>query len=402
MSSQEPEKDREKPENKKKNIVSLGFVSLFTDISSEMVYPYIPLLIQSCGGGPALIGLIEGVAEATASVLKAFSGWFSDKIGKRKGLVLFGYSLSAITKPLLGLAKTWPLVLAFRFLDRTGKGIRTAPRDAILADSAQASKIGRAFGLHRAMDTAGAAVGPLIAFVLLSYAGFDFRSLFFWALIPAAVGVIIILGWVREVRPERREAAFSFQLKDLDPNFYRYLAASVFFVLGHFSNAFLILRAQELGVAIAHLTLIYLLYNMVYSAFSYPSGVISDRIGRKKTIAISYIVFILVFLGFAFASAPLHAWLLFAAYGVFYGINDGVQRAFVADIVPSAKRATAYGIYHAVTGASMLPASLIAGLLWKTASSSAAFMVGAGLAAVACLLLIILVRQDNISGPGSY
>ncbi len=396
-----PEKEREGQEEKSRNIVSLGFASLFTDISSEMVYPYIPVLIQSCGGGPALIGLIEGIAEATASVLKAFSGWFSDRIQKRKALVTAGYSLSALTKPLLGLSRTWPLVLAFRFLDRLGKGVRTAPRDAILADSARAERMGRAFGLHRAMDTLGAAIGPLIGFALISWAGFDFRSLFFWALIPAVIGVIVILVWVKEVKPERREAVFRFRFRDLDPNFYRYLVVSVFFVLGHFSNAFLILRAQEVGVGIAYLTLIYLVYNVVYSAVSYPAGVLSDRIGRKKTIALSYLIFGLVFIGFASASAPLHAWLLFAAYGVFYGINDGVQRAFVADIVPSAQRATAYGIYHAVTGAAMLPASLIAGLLWRAFSAGAAFFLGAGLALLAFILLIILVREHNISGDQS-
>jgi MFS family permease len=386
----------------KSNIIALGMVSLFTDISSEMVYPYIPALIQSCGGGPAMLGLIEGIAEATASILKAFSGWFSDKAGKRKSLVFIGYFVSAVSKPLLGVSKVWPLVLGFRFLDRFGKGVRTAPRDAILADSASGAKMGRAFGLHRAMDTAGAAIGPLIGFTLISYAGFGFRSLFFWAVIPAIIALVIILGWVKEIRPERKDAEFQFQFRDLQPDFYRYLVVSLFFVLGNFSNAFLILKAQETGVALAYLTLIYLLYNMVYSLVSYPAGILSDRIGRKKTIAISYFIFALVYLGFAFASCPLHVWLLFAAYGVFDGLNNGVQRAYVADLVPSEKRATAYGIYHAATGAAMLPASLVAGLLWKAYSPSAAFLAGAGLALAALVLLIIFVKEHNILEDKSY
>jgi MFS family permease len=384
-----------------RNIISLGFVSLFTDISSEMIYPYIPVLIKSVGGGPALIGLIEGIAEATASILKAFSGWFSDKIQKRKSLILAGYSLSALSKPLLGLSRVWSTVLGFRFLDRVGKGIRTAPRDAILADSASEASMGRAFGLHRAMDTLGAVIGPLAGFFLLRYlyAGNEgaFCNLFFWAVIPAVLGLIVIIFWVKEIKPESRGAVFQFRFRDLHQNFYRYLIVSLFFVLGNFSNAFLILRAQELGVAIAYLTLIYLVYNVVYSATSYPAGVLSDKIGRRKTIALSYLIFALVYIGFAFASSPLHVWLLFAAYGIFDGINEGVQRAFVADIVPSEKRATAYGIYHAVTGSAMLPASLIAGLLWKAASASAAFIFGASLALIACLLLIILVQERNIS-----
>ncbi len=384
-----------------RNIISLGVVSLFTDISSEMIYPYIPVLIKSLGGGPAAIGLIEGIAESTASILKAFSGWFSDKIQKRKGLILAGYSLSALSKPLLGLSRVWSMVLGFRFLDRVGKGVRTAPRDAIIADSASEASMGRAFGLHRAMDTLGAVIGPLLAFLLLRYMypGDEgaFRSLFYWAVIPALLGLIVIIFWVKEIKPERLEAVFQFRFRDLHPNFYRYLVVSLFFVLGNFTNAFLILRAQELGVAIAYLTMIYLLYNAVYSVTSYPAGILSDRIGRRKTIAVSYLIFALVYIGFAFASSPIHVWLLFAAYGVFDGINEGVQRAFVADIVPSAQRATAYGIYHAVTGSAMLPASLIAGLLWSAASPSAAFIFGASLALIACLLLIIFVRERNIS-----
>ena len=389
--------EKKSPKRSVRNIISLGVVSFFTDISSEMVYPLIPRLISSIGGTSVALGVIEGIAEATASVLRAFSGYISDRLKKRKALVILGYSLSALAKPLLGISKIWQMVLGFRFLDRTGKGIRTAPRDAILADSAGEKERGKWFGFHRAMDTLGAGIGPLSAFLLLGI-GVPFRHLFFWAVIPAGVAVLVLIFLVREVAPERKEGEkFKLNFRGWSRHYHYYLIISGIFVLGNFSNTFLILRAQELGLKeekFLFIPLLYLLYNLSYALISMPAGMLSDRIGRRKVLLFSFVLFALVYLGFGLNESLWALWLLFFLFGFVDGTKEGTQRALIADLVPSERRASAYGVYYAIVGALMFPSSAIAGLVWKKFGAQVVFSYGACLGLISAVLLFFLLPDQ--------
>ena len=383
-----------------RNIISLGFVSLFTDISSEMVYPLIPDLVKAAGGGAAALGVIEGTAEATANVFKAFSGYISDRTGKRKPLVFLGYFLSTLAKPLLGLSYLWQMVFGFRFLDRLGKGIRTAPRDAILADSTGEEKRGQWFGLHRMMDTTGAVAGPLLAAALLAY-GVRLQTLFFWAVLPAAVGLLIIRFFVKEVSPERKSAEkFKLDFRGLHRDYHVYLFISAIFALGTFSNTLLILRAKDFNFALKTLPLLYMVFNAVSALASLPAGMLSDRIGRKNLLVFAMLIFGLCYFGFGFASAAYQIWALFAMFGIVDGIKEGVQKALIADLVPSEKRASAYGVYYAVVGALMLPASAMAGIFWKTLGVAVTFSYAGTLALIAAGLLLFLI-PNQINTPSS-
>ncbi len=384
----------------RRNIVSLGVVSLFTDISSEMLYPLMPALIKGLGGSPAALGLIEGVAESTASVLKGFSGYLSDRLRKRKALAVIGYSLSAISKPLIGFSSGWPMVLMLRFFDRTGKGIRTAPRDAIVADSAAPAELGKWFGFHRAMDTTGAAIGPLLAFGLL-YLGLNFKHIFLWSIVPAAIGVILLAALVREIAPPEKEPGKKFELgfRGFNRSYHAYLAVSSVFVLGNFSNVFLIQRAQELGMSLKLTTLLYLVYNLSNALIAMPAGARSDRIGRKRVLVFAFALCGLTYFGF---SRNLHTgwlWILFLLFGFSDGARDGVQRALIGELVPSEKRASAYGIYYAVTGLLMLPSSIVAGLVWKKYGASVVFSYGAALSLLSAILLLAVLPHQINSHP---
>ena len=381
-----------------RNIISLGVVSFFTDISSEMVYPLLPQLVKAVGGTPASLGLIEGLAEATASGLRAVSGYISDRFRRRKILVILGYSLSALAKPLLGASRLWQMVLGFRFLDRTGKGIRTAPRDAILADSASEAERGKWFGFHRAMDTLGAALGPLSAFILLGL-GVSFRQLFYWAVIPAGIAVLVLILLVKEVKPRAGGGKFQLNFRGLDRRYHYYLLISGVFVLGNFSNTFLILRAQELGMSLARSTLLYLVYNLSYAFISMPAGMLSDRVGRKRVLLFSFLLFSAVYLGFGYNQHLWALWVLFFFYGLVDGTKEGTQRALIADLVPSEKRASAYGIYFALVGVLMFFSSTIAGLVWKKFGAEIVFTYSAGLGLIASLLLFFLLPNQINSSP---
>ncbi len=381
-----------------RNIISLGIVSFFTDISSEMVYPLLPQLVKAVGGTPASLGLIEGLAEATASGLRAVSGYISDRFRRRKILVILGYSLSALAKPLLGASRLWQMVLGFRFLDRTGKGIRTAPRDAILADSASEAERGKWFGFHRAMDTLGAALGPLSAFLLLGL-GISFRQLFYWAVIPAGIAVLVLILLVKEVKPRAGGGKFQLNFRGLDRRYHYYLLISGVFVLGNFSNTFLILRAQELGMSLARSTLLYLVYNLSYAFISMPAGMLSDRIGRKRVLLFSFLLFSAVYLGFGYNQHLWALWVLFFFYGLVDGTKEGTQRALIADLVPSEKRASAYGIYFALVGVLMFFSSTIAGLVWKKFGAEIVFTYSAGLGLIASLLLFFLLPNQINPSP---
>lgn len=353
-----------------------------------MIYPLLPIFLSSVlGASKAFIGLIEGIAETTASILKVFSGWFSDRIRKRKLFILFGYTLSAISKPLIGLSRFPVHVLILRFFDRVGKGVRTAPRDALVADSSSEKIRGKSFGYHRAMDTAGAVVGPLTAFLLLPPLKEDYRKLFFLTLIPGLVAVFLIIFFIKEQRRKETVKKTVSWRRELPPRFFVFLFSIVIFTLGNSSDAFLILRANLAGISSYVIPILWLLFNLVYAVFATPFGILSDKIGRKKLITAGLGVYSLVYAGFAFAETRWQIWALFLTYGLYYAMVEGGLRAFVADIVGSERKATAYGIYHTAVGIAALPASLVFGVLWQSFGYHVPFLAGAFLSFLALIIL---------------
>lgn len=368
-----------------RNVFFAGVVSLFMDISSEMVYPLVPLFLTNVlGATKTTVGVIEGIAEATASILKVFSGWLSDKFGKRKLLMSLGYGISAVSRPVIANAATWFEVLAARFVDRTGKGIRTAPRDAIIADSTDNSRLGRAFGFHRFMDTVGAAIGPALAFIILSVYTGNLRLVFYVSTIPAAIAVIVIALFIKE-KAHRRELALMPRLsfESFNGPFRHYIGVIAIFSLGNFADAFIILRAQNLGVAKEHITIIYLVFNIIYAVSSIPLGLLADKIGLKIMLLAGFLYYSLLYAGFAFATANIHIWLLFPLYGLYKGMSDGMQRAYLAALAPPERRATAFGVYHTAAGVMLLPASIIAGFLWDRYGPLETFLYGGVMSLIA-------------------
>jgi MFS family permease len=375
-----------------KNVLILGVVSFLTDASSDMIYPLLPLFLSEVlGAGTLFIGLIEGVAESTASILKIYSGWLSDRLAKRKQLVAVGYGLAALAKPVLSLTGAAWQVLILRFADRAGKGVRTSPRDALIADSTEPPSRGISYGFHRAMDSAGAVLGPLLAFLILPLVNRNYRILFLIASVPALLAVMILLVLLREKKASRESTAASVRLSfaGFDRRFKVFILAVAVFTLGNSSDAFLLLRARDLNVGIVYVPLLWMVMHLVYSLVSSPAGALSDRIGRKSLIVSGLLVYVAVYVGFALAVKPSHLWLLFASYGLYYGLADGNMRAFVADLVGEEKRGLAFGLYHGAVGLTALPASLIFGWIWQLAGASAAFAVGAGLALLAVLVLVL-------------
>ena len=373
------------------NIIALGVVSFLTDASSEMIYPILPLFLTvTLGAGPALIGIIEGIAESTASLLKFFSGYFSDRVRKRRPIILSGYSLSTLARPLIALAGAWWQVLVIRFSDRVGKGIRSSPRDALIADSVDAANYGKAYGFHRSMDHAGAVAGPILATLILAYITSDYRSLFLLAAIPGILSLLVILFFVKETRIDRKGSSqpLTFSLKNFDSGFKMLLASVIVFTIGNSSDAFLLLRAKEAGVPAHLIPAIWAVLHIVKTLSSTPGGVMSDRVGRKRIIIAGWLVYGLVYLGFAYASSHLHIWILFIIYGIYFGMTEGVEKAFVADLVPQHLRGTAFGLYNFAIGISALPASLLFGVIWQKAGMEYAFMTGAGIAMVASVMLL--------------
>jgi len=379
-----------------KNVIFLGLVSLFTDISTEMITPLLPLFLSDILRTPkSFIGLIEGVAEATASILKFFSGYISDKLKKRKFIVTIGYGLSSITKPFFGIVSNAYQVLFIRFMDRVGKGIRTSPRDALIADSISKEEHGKAFGFHRAMDTLGAVIGPFLAFIFLPYFNNNYRSIFLLSAIPAFIAVLIIILFVREskkIQREKREI-IKISFMGLPKEFKFFIFFVILFTLGNSSDAFLILRASSVGINSKMIPILWVFFNIVYTIFSTPFGILSDKYGRKSVITLGLLVYSLVYAGFAFASKPIHIWCLFLTYGIYYAMVEGNFRAYVADIVPSRTRGTAYGIFHTGVGIALLPASLIMGILWEKLGVKVAFLFGSVLAIISSLGLISIRKR---------
>ena len=371
------------------NVKFLGLVSFFNDSASEMIYPLLPVFLTSyLGTGTAIVGLIEGIAESVSSLSKLISGWLSDLWKKRKIIVIGGYALSSLSRPIIGITTNWAQVLSLRFADRLGKGIRTSPRDALLVDSVSEKERGKAFGFQRAFDHLGAVVGPIIAFTLLKAFHLNLRIIFLLAILPSIMILVLLIFFVKEKFPlgavskrlNLKEVKFSSRFKF-------YLITLVVFTLGNSSDAFLILKAKEAGVTVGFLPLIWMGHNFIKAISAYPSGALSDKLGRKKIIIFGWFIYSLVYIGFAFSTGYLSIIALFLLYGLVFGTTEGVEKAFVADLVPEKIRATGYGVFNFVVGITLFPASLITGILWQKFSSKVALLTGAVLAFIACLML---------------
>jgi len=397
-----------------RNVWAVGLTSFFMDISSEMVLNILSLFLANVlGVKTSIIGLIEGVAEATASILKLFSGWLSDKMGGRKWLAVAGYGVSALSKPFFYIASSWELIGGVRWADRVGKGIRTAPRDALVADSVTKETRGMAFGLHRAMDTAGAMVGILVAALVvwlaqkntLELSKSTFQTVVLISLLPALLAVLSLAIGAKDVPVKGQRAAPKISLRSMGKPFTIFLVIVSIFTLGNSSDAFLVLRAQNLGISVTGILVMLAMFNLIYSLISTPAGSLSDRVGRRRLIVGGWLVYAVIYLGFAAAQSAWQVWALYVAYGLYYGLAYGSSQALVADLVPEQLRGTAYGTYNAVVGLLAFPASLIAGLLWEGAGAwkgfgpSAPFLFGGVLALIAALLMVIWMPKGNSGNP---
>lgn len=377
------------------NILLLGLTSLLTDVSSEMVYPLLPFFLTAVlGKSPGILGLIEGIGESVASLLKVFSGYLSDRLGGRKGLTIGGYAASAVGKAVLVVASGWGGVLAGRVVDRLGKGIRTAPRDALVADSAPAGGHGAAFGLHRTLDTWGAVLGVGVTYYFLTRAPGHYTEVFLWSLLPAAAGVCLLFA-VRDVgaRP-RTDTPPSLRWSILPVQLRRFLGVTVLFTFGNSSNTFLLLRVQTVGFTPAGAILLYFLYNLVFALSSYPAGRLSDGLGRKTLLVMGYAFYGLVYLGFAQVTEMDPLWLLmilFALYGLYSGLTEGVEKALVSDLAPGEIRATAIGLHATLVGIGLLPASFVAGQLWDLFGPAATFYLGAATGILSAVGLLVVL-----------
>ena len=387
-----------------RTVKALGVVSLLNDFSSEVTVRTLPLFLSNIlGVRIGIIGLIEGIAESTATLLQLVSGYLSDRIGRRKALTLCGYGLSNFTKPLLYFGTAgWGVVLAIRFLDRVGKGIRTAPRDALIADVTPPEQRGKAFGFRKAMDKTGAVMGLMIGALVLYLSQQDSLTLtletYLWlvllAVLPGLAAVVVLAGWVEEGSKTAAAARSKFRWSEVDGRFWGFVGVLVLFTLGNSSDAFLMLRAQTLGLSTVEIFLVVAGFNLVISLSSTKGGALSDVLGRRGLIVAGWIIYAVIYLGFAFASAWWHAWILYAGYGLYYGAFQGAASALVADLVPEDLRGTAYGIFNAALGIAAFPASLLAGLLWDWYGPAAPFLTGGALALMATSgLLMIPLRR---------
>lgn len=389
-----------------RNIIFLGLISFFMDISSEMVYPIIPLYLTSAfGATPAIVGIIEGIAESTASLLKVFSGYITDKYKKKKPIAFVGYATGLVYKVALLFASSWAGILVARVVDRLGKGIRTAPRDVMVSESADKNAMGKSFGVHKALDMAGSAIGILLSFFLLRQLGnsqAEYKMVFVLSLIPTVLA-LLMFGFVKEKKEERevkKREHFWKHLSALDGRLKLYLVVVFLFTLGNSSNSFLLLRAKSAGFDDSSVILLYFLYNMTVSVLSVPFGKLSDRIGRKQVLTAGYFLFTAVYMGFAFATKPVSFILIFGVYGIFTAMTAGVERALIAEISPAELKGTMLGLQSTIAGIALLPASVICGLLWDNFGSAVPFVFGAGMSAIAAVLLLLFFRASSSKVEG--
>lgn len=387
------------------NVVAIGLVSLLNDASSEIIYPLLPIfLATSLGASAGAIGIIEGLAESISSLLKLFAGHLSDRLGKRKFLVVGGYALAALMRPLLAFAGNWHQVLAIRVGDRVGKGLRTAPRDAMIADSVRLEQRGLAFGFHRAMDHGGAVIGPIIGYLLVVLFAGNFTKIFLIAAIPAFAAVLVAIFVMRE-SPVHKDTAkpVKLSLRGFNGNFKRFLLILALFTLSNSSDSFLILRARDSGVSLAIIPLLWAAHHGSKVLSSLYGGDLSDRLGRKRLIVSGWVLYAAVYAGFAFVDNAFSVWALFLIYGIYFGLVEGAEKALVADLVRPEQRGTAYGLYNLAFGITVFPASLLMGIIWDWKGPATAFIVSAVMGATAAILLLIFVQQrvENELAPAT-
>jgi MFS family permease len=388
-----------------RHVCAISLASGLNDASSEIIYPLLPVfLFTSLGASARAFGLIEGLAESVSSLLKLFAGYFSDRMGKRKSLVVAGYALASIARPLLAFARTWPQVLAIRLTDRVGKGVRTAPRDAMIADAVQVEQRGLAFGFHRAMDHSGAVIGPLLGYLLMVLlvanrdlpTGNEFSKIFLIASIPAVLAMVVAIFFMRESSIKKSEGSElpKLTLRGFDSNFKRFLLVLALFTLSNSSDGFLILRATEAGVSAVMVPLLWAAHHGTKVLSSLLGGDLSDRLGRKRLIVSGWLLYAAVYAGFAFATQEVSLWILFLIYGVYFGLVEGAEKALVADLVRPEQRGTAYGLYNLAFGVTVFPASLLMGIIWDWKGPTTAFLVSAVMGATAAALLLIFVKSQ--------
>lgn len=394
-----------------RNVWAVGFTSFFMDISSEMVLNILPLFLANVlGVQTSIVGLIEGIAEATSSILKMFSGWLSDKLGGRKWLAVAGYALSAFAKPFFYFAGSWELVAGVRWADRVGKGVRTAPRDALVADSTSTETRGLAFGFNRAMDKAGAMIGLLIAALVvwlaqanaLDLSRSTFQTIVLISLVPAFLAVLSLVIGAQDVTVKGQRVAPKFSVRNMGKPFRNFLLIVSIFTLGNSSDGFLVLRAQNLGISVTGILIMLAAYNLVVTLVATPAGSLSDRIGRRRLIIGGWLVYAVIYFGFALAQQAWQVWLLYITYGLYFGLSFGTANAMVADLVPESVRGTAYGTYHTVIGLLAFPSSLIAGILWQGVGNwpgfgpSMPFFFGGTLALIAAMLMTFWMPKVHL------
>ncbi len=395
-----PSTIRHPPSKLPRTVLALGFVSLCNDAAGEIIYPLLPLfLVETLGASKMFVGLVEGIAESVSSLLKLPAGWYSDRLQKRKGMVLLGYSIASLIRPLLALTTASWQVLGLRLTDRLGKGLRSAPRDAMIADAAPVDARGLAFGFHRAMDHVGAIVGALLAAWLVGIFHSDYRRIFWLAAIPGVITLLLLIFLVKEpprdVQPAKSTASFTFDLSAFPAHFKSFLGILLLFTLSTSSDAFLLLRARECGVSAAMIPLLWALLHVSKALSSIVGGSLSDRFGRRNLILTGWLLYALIYVGFALASASWVIWMLFAIYGIYFGCTEGVEKAMVADLVAPEKRGTAFGFYNLVIGLGALPASLLLGFLWQRYSAELALMTSAVISLVAVVLLAFFVTEQR-------
>lgn len=378
-----------------KNSILLAFASLFSDISTEMLYPILPVyLTQYLRANGSIVGIIEGIAQATQNIIQGFSGWLSDKLQQRKPIALVGYFLSAVSKPFIGLANSWQMVLAARFSDRVGAGGRSAPRDALLAESVEPQHRGKAFGLEGIGDNLGAFLGPLITVLLFFSLRFDIHTIFYLAIIPGLVAFLMVLLVKEKKASVSAKSKIDLRINQFPKKYWKYLFVTCLFGVGNSSNAFLILEIREKGLSLHNTIFVYAFYNLVAALVSYPAGSLSDKFGRKPLLLISFVVFLLTYLGFAFSADILLTGSLFVFYGLFQGIFRASGKSFAADFVPAHLRASGIGWYSTTVGLSGLIASIVAGALWDKVSHTSVFIYGSVLSLVGIIFLIVLVPNN--------
>ncbi len=378
-----------------RNILFTGLTSFLTDTSVKMVYSVMPMFLMSIGASKTSLALIEGIAESTAALIKALSGFWSDKIGKNKPFMLVGYGLSALIIPLYTFVVSPIQVLCLRFIERFGKGIRTAPRDSLIAGSVENGETGKSFGLQKAMDNSGAIAGPLLAFVLLSSLPGNYRLIFLLAGIPSILAIFVIIFGIKEARKSQHELFTKFHFKDFPARYYFFLAIVFVFTLGNSTDALLLVKANEVGVKAALIPLVYLITSFISVMASVPVGALSDRKGKEKILIIGYLIYAVVYYGFGITSSIGAIIALFALYGLYSAATDSIQKAFISDIIDKNKQGTGLGIYNALLGITLLPASLIAGILYDKVNSHVPFYFGAITSAFSAILMVIFIIRNN-------